>query len=56
MAKKQAFGEQAKQAKASHRKMAKVIISTKNNKGKYAYKEIMMDQDDVNEYIKNHKS
>lgn len=56
MAKKQAFGEEALQAKAAHRKMAKVIISTKNDKGKYAYKEVMMDQDDVKEYIQNNRS
>jgi Tfp pilus assembly pilus retraction ATPase PilT len=36
--------------------MAKVIISTKNSKGKYAYKEVMMDQESVNEYIKENKS
>jgi hypothetical protein len=56
MAKKQAFGEEALQAKAAHRKMAKVIISTKNDKGKYAYKEVMMDQEDVREYIQKNKS
>ncbi|MDR9417627.1 DUF4295 family protein [Gracilimonas sp.] len=56
MAKKQAFGQEALQAKAAHRKMAKVIISTKNDKGKYAYKEVMMDQDDVKEYIQQNKS
>lgn len=56
MAKKQSFGEEALQAKAAHRKMAKVIISTKNNKGKYAYKEVMVEQDNVKEYIQQHKS
>jgi len=56
MAKKQSFGQDALQAKAAHRKMAKVIISTKNDKGKYAYKEVMMDQESVNEYIKENRS
>lgn len=56
MAKKQAFGQEALQAKAAQRKMAKVIISTKNDKGKYAYKEVMMDQENVREYIQNNKS
>lgn len=56
MAKKQAFGQDALQAKAAHRKMAKVIISTKNDKGKYAYKEVMMEQDNVKEYIQQNKS
>ncbi|MFP8489863.1 DUF4295 family protein [Gracilimonas sp. Q87] len=56
MAKKQAFGQDALSAKAAHRKMAKVIMATKNDKGKYAYKEVMMDQDNVQEYIKQNKS
>lgn len=56
MAKKQSFGQDALQAKAAHRKMAKVIISTKNDKGKYAYRELMMDQENVKEYIQNNKA
>jgi hypothetical protein len=56
MAKKQSFGQEALQAKAAHRKMAKVIISTKNDKGKYAYKEVMMDQDNVKDYIQKNKA
>ncbi|NBC26821.1 MAG: DUF4295 domain-containing protein [Bacteroidetes bacterium] len=55
MAKKQAFGEEAQALKDAQRKMAKVIIASKNERGKYAYKEVMMDQSDVNEYIKNNK-
>ena len=55
MAKKQAFGEDAKALKESQRKMAKVIISTLNERGKYAYREAMMDQSDVQEYIKNNR-
>lgn len=55
MAKKQAFGEEAQALKASQRKMAKVIISTKNARGKYAFRETMMDQENVNEFIKNNK-
>ncbi|SMO61951.1 DUF4295 family protein [Gracilimonas mengyeensis] len=56
MAKQQAFGQEALQAKAAHRKMAKVIVATKNNKGKYAYKEVMVEQDNVQEYIQQNKS
>jgi hypothetical protein len=56
MAKKQAFGEQAHQLKASHRKMAKVIIATKNDRGKFAYKEAMVDQEDAQDFIKRNKS
>lgn len=55
MAKKQSFGSQALQAKAAHRRMAKVIISTKNEKGKYAYKEVMIDQENVKEFIQQNK-
>ncbi|MEX0719702.1 MAG: DUF4295 family protein [Balneolaceae bacterium] len=55
MAKKQSFGSQALQAKAAHRRMAKVIISTKNEKGKYAYKEVMIDQENVKNFIQQNK-
>jgi hypothetical protein len=56
MAKRQAFGEEAQALKQSQRKMAKVIISTKNERGKYAFRETMMDQDDVKEFISKNKS
>lgn len=51
MAKKQAFGEEAKRLKGTHRKMAKVIISTKTTRGKYGFKEAMVDQESVREFI-----
>lgn len=56
MAKKQVFGEEAQQRKGTHRRMAKVIISTKLGNNKYAYKEAMVDQDSVNDYISKNKS
>ena len=56
MAKKQVFGEEAKSLRESQRKMAKVIIATKNERGKYAYKETMMDQDKVTDFISKHKA
>ena len=56
MAKKQAFGEQAQQMKAAHRKMAKVIIASKNARGKFAYKEAMVDQDEARNFIQKFKS
>lgn len=56
MAKKQKFGEEAKSQKGSQRKMAKVIISTMNKSGKYSYKETMLDQDKVSDFLKQHKS
>lgn len=52
MAKKQTFGEEAAQRKGTHRRMAKVIISTKTTRNKYAFKEAMIDQDSVQEFIK----
>lgn len=55
MAKKQVFGEEAQRMKGVHRKMAKVIISTKSSRGKYAFKEAMVDQDEVNNFISTNK-
>lgn len=55
MAKKQVFGEEAQKLKGSHRKMAKVIISTKSNRGKYAFKEAMVGEDEVRDYISENK-
>jgi len=56
MAKKQTFGEEAAKRKGTHRKMAKVIISTKSSRNKYAFKEAMIDQDDVRDFINENKS
>ncbi|MCC5904746.1 MAG: DUF4295 family protein [Balneolaceae bacterium] len=56
MAKKQVFGEEAKSLKFAHRKMAKVIISTKNERGKYSFKETMVDQDNVTDFINKNKA
>jgi hypothetical protein len=56
MAKKQVFGEEAKSLKFAHRKMAKVIISTKNERGKYAFKETMIDQESVTDFISKNKA
>lgn len=56
MAKKQTFGEKVLKAKASHRKMAKVVISTKNSAGKYAFKEAMVDHDNVKDFLQQAKN
>lgn len=56
MAKKQVFGEEAKSIRGTHRKMAKVIISSRNERGKFSYKETMVDQDSVTDYIQKNKS
>ncbi len=56
MAKKQTFGSDALAAKAAQRRMAKVIISTKNDKGKYFYREAMVDQDEVKDFIQKNRA
>ncbi|TVR14793.1 MAG: DUF4295 domain-containing protein [Balneolaceae bacterium] len=55
MAKKQVFGEDAKSLKGSHKRMAKVIISTKNERGKFSYKETMVEADSVSDFIQKNK-
>ena len=55
MAKKQAFGEEAQAMKASQRKMAKVVIAKKGDHGKYNYRETMMDQESVSDFIQKNK-
>ena len=56
MAKKQVFGSEALQARAAQRKMAKVVISTKNDKGTFSYQESMVDQDKVKDFIQKNKA
>lgn len=56
MAKKQKFGSEILAAKASQRRMAKVVISTKNASGKYSYRETMVDQENVQDFIQNNKA
>ncbi|HKJ33023.1 MAG TPA: DUF4295 family protein [Balneolales bacterium] len=55
MAKKQTFGDKALQAKLAQRKMAKVIMAKKNERGGVSYKETILDADDVKEFLKNNK-
>lgn len=52
MAKHKAFGEKAEQEAGQQVKMAKVVISTKLDNNKYAFKESMVPQDDARDYIK----
>lgn len=56
MAKKQAFGTDVAAAKASQKRMVKVVISNKNASGKYSYGELMVEQDHVNDFIKAKKA
>ncbi len=56
MAKQQTFGDLALQKKLAARKMAKVIISEKNAKGTFSYRESTVDADKVQEFIQANKS
>jgi len=56
MAKKQAFGVEAKKLREKHRKMAKVIVSQHKGRGKYSYKEAIIEQDAVKDFIAKNKS
>lgn len=55
MAKKQAFGEDVVARKAAQKRMAKVVISTKGESGKFKYREAMVEQDAVKDFIQNNK-
>lgn len=55
MAKKQTFGKEALEKKASHRRMAKVIVAQQTDNNKYAYKEAIIDEDEVQNFIKENK-
>ena len=55
MAKRKAFGKGAENIRSGNRKMAKVIISKKHGRGKFSYKEAIIDQDDVKDYVAKHK-
>ncbi len=56
MAKKQTFGEKVLAAKLAQRKMAKVIVSQKASIGTCKFKEAVIDQDKVQEFIAAHKA
>lgn len=56
MAKKQAFGADAAKAKQAHRKMAKVIIPMRSDKGTVTYKTAMVEQDAVGDLLKASRS
>lgn len=55
MAKQQTFGDTALQKKLAARKMAKVIISEKNAKGTFSYRETTVDVDKVQDFISSNK-
>jgi hypothetical protein len=55
MAKKQTFGSQGEEKKAGNRRMAKVIVAQKRDNNKYGYKEAIIDEDDVQDFIQENK-
>ena len=55
MAKKKTFGTQGETKDVSNRRMAKVIVATKTANNKYGYKEAIIDQDEVQNFINEHK-
>ena len=55
MAKKQVFGTEAQEKKAAHRRMAKVIVAQKTDNNNYAYKEAIVEEDNVQDFIKENK-
>ncbi|WP_138431106.1 DUF4295 family protein [Fodinibius saliphilus] len=55
MAKKKTFGTEGEGSSSSDRRMAKVIVATKTDNNKYGYKEAIIDQDDVKDFIKENK-
>lgn len=56
MAKKKTFGTKGDEATdSSNRRMAKVIVATKTANNKYGYKEAIIDQNDVKDFIQKNK-
>lgn len=53
MAKQQKFGGKA--VKTPQRKMAKVVMAQKTTKGTYSFREVTVDQDKADEFIKNNR-
>ena len=55
MAKKQAFGTQSQQTKSAQRRMVKVIVARKTTNNKFGYKEAVVEQNEVQNFIKANK-
>jgi hypothetical protein len=54
MAKKKTFGTEEQQS-SGDRRMAKVIVAQKTANNKYGYKEAIIDQDEVQNFIQENK-
>lgn len=55
MAKNKTFGTKGEAGSKADRRMAKVIVATPTDHNKYAYKEAMIDEEDVQDFIKENK-
>ena len=55
MAKKQTFGTGEKKSSTGDRRMAKVIVAQKTANNKFGYKEAIIDQDEVQNFINENK-
>lgn len=55
MAKKQVFGTGAQGKNEADRRMVKVIVAKKTANNKFGYKEAIVEQDEVQDFIKANK-
>ncbi|WP_445664048.1 DUF4295 family protein [Fodinibius sp. AD559] len=55
MAKKKTFGTKEEEQKSDDRRMAKVIVAQKTANNKYGYKEAIIDEENVRDFINENK-
>lgn len=55
MAKKQVFGTEEQNRNTDHRRMVKVIVAKKTANNKFGYKEAIVEQGEVQNFIKANK-
>lgn len=55
MAKNKTFGTKNAEQKSGDRRMAKVIVAQKTANNKYGYKEAIIDEDSVQDFINENK-
>lgn len=55
MAKKKTFGTEGGSDSSSDKHMAKVIVATETGNNKYGYKEAIIEEDEVQDFIKENK-
>ena len=56
MAKQQSFGDKVRKSKAEAKKMAKVVLAVKKPNGHYAFKQQIVNIDDVQDVLKAAKT